>query len=147
MMPETAPPHTREGGNRQGPASGDWLLIAGCGAALWLVNGVWLIRDTRPPVWDMAVHQAYALNYVPGFTAPDGLKAWQLSGNYPPLVHRSRILAVPSQPRCRRASESSRNLLASVVRLRVGKVLRVISRGEVGLRSDAADPLLDLDVA
>lgn len=90
-IPATMGERTEEDGIRQGPGGGDWLLIAACGAALWLVNGVWLISDTRPPVWDMAVHQAYALHYVPGFAAleglKEGLKAWQFSGNYPPLVH------------------------------------------------------------
>src|SRR5262249_2906364 len=32
-------------------------------------------------------HQMYALNYVPGFQPPEGLKFWELSGNYPPFVH------------------------------------------------------------
>ena len=36
---------TEEDGIRQGPGGGDWLLIAACGAALWLVNGVWLISE------------------------------------------------------------------------------------------------------
>ena len=31
---------------------------------LWGFQITWLKRDTRPPVWDMALHQAYALNYV-----------------------------------------------------------------------------------
>ena len=66
---------------------GDWLLIVACGSALWLVNAVWLLIDTRPPVWDMALHQTYALNYVPGFSAPEGWRVWEFSGNYPPLVH------------------------------------------------------------
>ena len=35
----------------------------------------------------MALHQIYALNYVPGFAAPEGLRIWEFSGNYPPLVH------------------------------------------------------------
>lgn len=51
------------------------------------MNAVWLVIDTRPPVWDMALHQIFALNYVPGYSVPEGLRIWQLSGNYPPLVH------------------------------------------------------------
>jgi 4-amino-4-deoxy-L-arabinose transferase-like glycosyltransferase len=58
-----------------------------CSAVLWLVNAVWLVIDTRPPVWDMALHQIFALNYVPGYSAPEGLRIWEFSGNYPPLVH------------------------------------------------------------
>jgi hypothetical protein len=59
------------------------------GRLSWMctINGVWLILDTRPPVWDMALHQAFALHYLPGFPAPEGLRIWQWSGNYPPLVH------------------------------------------------------------
>jgi 4-amino-4-deoxy-L-arabinose transferase-like glycosyltransferase len=51
------------------------------------VNGIWLAIDTRPPVWDMALHQMYALNYVPGFQTVQGLRIWEFSGNYPPFVH------------------------------------------------------------
>jgi 4-amino-4-deoxy-L-arabinose transferase-like glycosyltransferase len=66
---------------------GDWTLIFACAGALWAVNAIWLANDTRPPVWDMALHQTYALNYVPGFQAQPELRLWQLSGNYPPFVH------------------------------------------------------------
>ncbi|MGA2264012.1 MAG: glycosyltransferase family 39 protein [Acidobacteriota bacterium] len=55
---------------------------------LWGVNFIWLRLDTRPPVWDMALHQSYALNYLP--TGPGSAEALPLmsrSGNYPPLVH------------------------------------------------------------
>jgi 4-amino-4-deoxy-L-arabinose transferase-like glycosyltransferase len=56
---------------------------------LWGVHFAWFRRDTRPPVWDMALHQTYALNYlqgsVPGDDAPDN--PWERSGNYPPYVH------------------------------------------------------------
>jgi hypothetical protein len=55
-------------------------------AAVWSLNTVWLLRDLRPPVWDMALHQTYALNYYPGGPgAPD--VPWERSGNYPPFVH------------------------------------------------------------
>ncbi|MBP1595321.1 MAG: hypothetical protein H6Q05_698, partial [Acidobacteria bacterium] len=38
------------------------LVVVIClSAALWIVNFLWLRRDTRPPVWDMALHQTYAL--------------------------------------------------------------------------------------
>lgn len=56
-------------------------------ALLWAVNLVWLAHDTRPPVWDMALHQTYALGYAgsPGIGA--GVSLWEKSGNYPPFVH------------------------------------------------------------
>ena len=56
---------------------------------LWAMNILWLSLDTRPPVWDMAVHQGYALNYLsdPNATAGGDLRLWERSGNYPPLVH------------------------------------------------------------
>jgi len=63
------------------------LPVIACTAALWTLNAFWLANDTRPPVWDMALHQMYALNYVPGFSPAEGLRFWQLSGNYPPFVH------------------------------------------------------------
>jgi 4-amino-4-deoxy-L-arabinose transferase-like glycosyltransferase len=57
-------------------------------AALWTVNTIWLMKDTRPPVWDMALHQAYALNYYPAdVPATAELPLWLRSGTYPPLVH------------------------------------------------------------
>ncbi len=57
-------------------------------AAIWGVNFVWLQRDTRPPVWDMALHQTYALNYLPQSQGTGDELAWSArSGNYPPLVH------------------------------------------------------------
>jgi hypothetical protein len=47
------------------------------------------MRDTRPPVWDIAMHQGYALNYLPGGaeTTSGLLPIWSRSGNYPPFVH------------------------------------------------------------
>jgi 4-amino-4-deoxy-L-arabinose transferase-like glycosyltransferase len=58
-------------------------------ALLWGVNIVWLSRDTRPPVWDMALHQTYAFNYLGIDTPPaEGTaEPWEKSGNYPPFVH------------------------------------------------------------
>jgi 4-amino-4-deoxy-L-arabinose transferase-like glycosyltransferase len=55
-------------------------------ACLWVVNALWLARDTRPPVWDMALHQSYALQYTAGYADHTGAY-WERSGNYPPLVH------------------------------------------------------------
>jgi len=69
------------------PILRDWHVVALCCAALWVINAIWLLKDTRPPAWDMALHQIYALNYVPGFMAPEGWSFWEYSGNYPPLVH------------------------------------------------------------
>jgi 4-amino-4-deoxy-L-arabinose transferase-like glycosyltransferase len=62
-----------------------WLLAA----LLWGVNFVWLKFDTRPPLWDMALHQTYALNYLDGSPSPPepGIRIRDLSGNYPPFVH------------------------------------------------------------
>ena len=62
-----------------------WVLAA----LLWGVNLFWLKRDTRPPLWDMALHQAYALNYLDAGSAPPGSspRIRDLSGNYPPFVH------------------------------------------------------------
>ncbi len=65
----------------------DYVLIGFLAAALWCVNAIWLTRDSRPPVWDMAMHQSYALNYLPGALRPPTLRGWEWSGNYPPLVH------------------------------------------------------------
>ncbi|HYK90504.1 MAG TPA: glycosyltransferase family 39 protein [Acidobacteriota bacterium] len=57
-------------------------------AALWSVNVIWLRMDSRPPAWDMALHQTYALNYYPSSdSAAHPLPLWRRSGNYPPFVH------------------------------------------------------------
>jgi 4-amino-4-deoxy-L-arabinose transferase-like glycosyltransferase len=66
----------------------DILFICLLTAALWGLNAVWLARDTRPPVWDMALHQTYALNYAVD-VAPARFSPpyWTWSGNYPPFVH------------------------------------------------------------
>jgi len=62
-------------------------IVLPVAAAVWLINTAWLMHDTRPPVWDMALHQTYAFNYVPGYGAADGVEFWRASGNYPPFVH------------------------------------------------------------
>jgi hypothetical protein len=56
---------------------------------LWGFQAVWLSRDSRPPVWDMALHQTYALNYAERDYAAntEAAKPWERSGNYPPFVH------------------------------------------------------------
>jgi len=64
-----------------------YLLILALTTILWSVHILWLVQDTRPPVWDMAMHQSYALNYLPGATVPAASHYWDLSGNYPPFVH------------------------------------------------------------
>jgi len=55
---------------------------------IWCVHLVWLQRDSRPPVWDMALHQSYGMNYLD--RDPEtalAARPWALSGNYPPFVH------------------------------------------------------------
>ena len=56
---------------------------------LWSMHFAWFVHDTRPPVWDMALHQTYALNYLQGqMLEPDApVDIWAMSGNYPPFVH------------------------------------------------------------
>jgi hypothetical protein len=56
---------------------------------LWSMHFVWFLHDTRPPVWDMALHQTYALNYLQGqMLEPNApVNLWAMSGNYPPFVH------------------------------------------------------------
>jgi 4-amino-4-deoxy-L-arabinose transferase-like glycosyltransferase len=66
-------------------------LIAACVLTLllWGMHFVWFLHDTRPPVWDMALHQTYALNYLQGQMLEPGVPVnlWAMSGNYPPFVH------------------------------------------------------------
>ncbi len=65
----------------------DRVVVVFLAFLVWGVNGLWLMEDTRPPVWDMALHQSYALNYLPtqGIARPFRLSDY--SGNYPPFVH------------------------------------------------------------
>lgn len=58
-------------------------------ALLWGMHIAWLAHDTRPPVWDMALHQTYALNYLGANTpiSASAEKPWERSGPYPPFVH------------------------------------------------------------
>lgn len=66
-----------------------YITVCLLAALLWGVQFIWLSRDTRPPVWDMALHQTYALNYLeshrPAFA--ETLRPWERSGHYPPFVH------------------------------------------------------------
>jgi hypothetical protein len=63
----------------------DYSYLVLLSLSLWIVHVLWLARDSRPPVWDMALHQSYALNYWPGGYSP--ASPWHWSGNYPPFVH------------------------------------------------------------
>jgi 4-amino-4-deoxy-L-arabinose transferase-like glycosyltransferase len=54
---------------------------------LWGINALWMMRDSRPPVWDMALHQSYALNYTPDHESARPMPLRDYSGNYPPFVH------------------------------------------------------------
>lgn len=69
-------------------ATRDRVWILALAVLIWGTNAVWLLRDSRPPVWDMALHQSYALNYIQA-GPPQGVavRSWALSGNYPPFVH------------------------------------------------------------
>ncbi len=64
------------------------LLVSGLTVLIWVTNAVWLSLDTRPPVWDMALHQTYAFDYVSG-DASIGTRIpfWLRSGVYPPFLH------------------------------------------------------------
>jgi len=63
----------------------DYSYLVLLSLLLWAVHALWLARDSRPPVWDMAMHQSYALNYWPGGYSQ--ASPWHWSGNYPPFVH------------------------------------------------------------
>src|SRR2546427_3770477 len=92
---EVAPEHslitTVNNSEKRAPRTTDRRLEIGVifllSCALWSLNTVWLSRDTEPPAWDMAVHQTYALNYLPAADLPSDTRFWERSGNYPPFVH------------------------------------------------------------
>jgi hypothetical protein len=64
------------------------VTIICLGLAIWSINAWWLSKDTRPPVWDMASHQNYALNYLgPRYADPVEVTNEDATGMYPPFVH------------------------------------------------------------
>ena len=70
------------------PPGRDCLFILALVALVWCTNAIWLAIDSRPPVWDMAMHQSYALNYIPGGgSSLSPGPPWSRSGVYPPFVH------------------------------------------------------------
>ena len=66
------------------------ILLGGAFLYLTISNLVWIVRDTRPPFWDMAAHQSGALRILNAFR-DEGFGAFvqvpELSGLYPPLYH------------------------------------------------------------
>jgi hypothetical protein len=67
---------------------GDFALVLSLACVIWTINAIWLGLDSRPPVWDMAMHQSYAFNYLPGVILPESISSfWMRSGVYPPFVH------------------------------------------------------------
>src|SRR5262245_42122520 len=66
------------------------ILLATSFLYLAAANAVWIGWDTRPPFWDMAVHQSGALRIYDA-VAHSGAAAIaaipQLTGYYPPLYH------------------------------------------------------------
>ena len=93
-------------------------LITACllTTLLWGMHAVWFLHDTRPPVWDMALHQTYALNYLGGNVEGEvrGLRQYWMDNDFtePPHCsprgcenHRQRTIRShhpePPGPRCR----------------------------------------------
>ncbi|MBI2821293.1 MAG: glycosyltransferase family 39 protein [Acidobacteria bacterium] len=72
-----------------------WIL--GAVALLQIaVNGFWLSRDTRPWIWDMALHARLGLEYLDWtqHPSPEGVRAvYRESQQYPPLYHWTEALS------------------------------------------------------
>ncbi len=66
------------------------FLLAASFLYLAAANLIWIARDDRPPFWDMAAHQTWALQIYDAF-ASSGLRAIlsipYLTGSYPPFYH------------------------------------------------------------
>ncbi len=90
-MPENSHTHRDPRNKIWNSESGIWNqgLLTACVLAtlLWGMHVLWFLHDTRPPVWDMALHQSYALNYLGGQAPERAVHTWEKSGNYPPFVH------------------------------------------------------------
>jgi 4-amino-4-deoxy-L-arabinose transferase-like glycosyltransferase len=119
-------------------------------AFLWGINIVWLGMDTRPPVWDMALHQTYALNYSSS-TAPSSgevPKPWERSGNYPPFVHLA-IAAVFLMFHPGPHIAALANIPATIILLWaiyvLAKDMAGFCRRAMGMPADGVDSLRDMD--
>ena len=121
-------------------------------AFLWGVQIAWLERDTRPPVWDMALHQTYALNYVESEHAAfgDSLKPWERSGHYPPFVHwmiAAAFLIFHPGPHIAVLANIPATFILFWAVYELAKDLAGSPRGTMVLPADRTDSLSDLDFA
>ena len=68
------------------------ILLAGALLYLTAANIVWIVRDTRPPFWDMAGHELGALRIYnavenSGLSGLSEIPRQHLTGSYPPFYH------------------------------------------------------------
>src|SRR5262245_25461721 len=68
------------------------ILLAGALIYLTAANIVWIVRDTRPPFWDMAGHELGALRIYhavenSGLSGLSEIPREHLTGFYPPFYH------------------------------------------------------------
>jgi len=61
-----------------------FILLVASSLYLFVANLIWIARDTRPPFWDMALHQTLALQIHDAVASG---RAPSLAGFYPPLYH------------------------------------------------------------
>src|SRR6185436_13360541 len=68
------------------------ILLAGALVYLTAANIIWIVRDTRPPFWDMAGHELGALRIYhavenSGLSGLSEIPRRHLTGSYPPFYH------------------------------------------------------------
>jgi 4-amino-4-deoxy-L-arabinose transferase-like glycosyltransferase len=68
------------------------ILLAGALVYLTAANIIWIVRDTRPPFWDMAGHELGALRIYnavenSGLSGLGEIPRRHLTGSYPPFYH------------------------------------------------------------
>lgn len=64
------------------------LLLAFVFSFVWIVNGIWLYLDDRPPLWDMATHMTFGLTYLAAFQrGRSWFEVLDVSHYYPPFYH------------------------------------------------------------
>jgi hypothetical protein len=78
-----------------------WIALSFLFAAQALVLRRTILRDTRPPSWDQAVHLEIALDYKNAISAGDWKTLWTLKGKpgmppFPPVYHLALIPAYQS---------------------------------------------------
>ena len=90
------------------------FLLAGAFVYLTAANIIWIVRDTRPPFWDMADHELGALRISDavensGLSGLSEISRQRLTGFYPPFYHLCRRRHLGSIRKIRRRRSAGKS--------------------------------------